>query len=93
MPTESDLSSRTGLSRDQVLADVKRIIAEHMEMAAERIRDGDDLERDVGCDSLDVVEIVMEIEEHFDVTVPDEAAQDARTVVQVADAVVALLGG
>jgi acyl carrier protein len=35
---------------------------------------------DVGADSLDMVELVMELEEEFDVTIPDHEAEQVRTV-------------
>jgi len=47
---------------------------------------------DLGCDSLDVIEITMEVEEHFDVTVPDEASERIDTVGQIADGVLELRG-
>ena len=36
--------------------------------------------QDVGADSLDIVELVMELEEEFDVTIPDEEAEQIKTV-------------
>jgi acyl carrier protein len=40
---------------------------------------------DLGCDSLDTVELVMAFEEAFDITIPDEAAEDLRTVQEAVD--------
>ncbi len=37
-------------------------------------------ERDLGADSLDLVEVIMELEESYDVTIPDEDAQKITTV-------------
>jgi acyl carrier protein len=92
MPVESDLTTSTQRSREQVLEDVKRIVGQQMGIAPESIRETDDLYNDLACDSLDVIEITMETEEHFDITVADEVAQDIRTVSQIADGVVKLLG-
>jgi len=86
MPTENQSP------RDRILADVKQIVGEHMEIAPETVRDGDALVADLGCDSLDVIEITMEVEEHFDVTVPDEASERIDTVGQIADGVLELRG-
>lgn len=77
--------------RDDVLKEVIQIVAEQMAVQPERIRDGDSLVGDIGCDSLDIVEISMEIEEHFDVSVPDELAEKARTIGEVTDGVLELL--
>ncbi len=35
---------------------------------------------DLGADSLDIVELVMELEEEFDITIPDDAAERIRTI-------------
>jgi len=51
----------------------------------------DHLERDLSADSLDIVEIAMEVEEHFDISVPDEQSESPRTVRQIVDAVLPLL--
>lgn len=37
-------------------------------------------EQDLGADSLDLVELIMELEENYDVTIPDEDAQKLSTV-------------
>jgi acyl carrier protein len=37
---------------------------------------------DLGADSLDTVELVMELEEEFDITIPDEKAEEIQTVGQ-----------
>ncbi|MHC4398972.1 MAG: acyl carrier protein [Planctomycetota bacterium] len=91
MQTGSDTSSRACPSRNQVVEDVKRIIGEQMGISPEGIREADELVNDIGCDSLDVMEIAMEVEGHFDVTVPDDMADTAKTVAAVADGVVELI--
>ena len=40
---------------------------------------------DLGADSLDTVELVMALEEHFDLEIPDEAAEKIRTVQDAVD--------
>ena len=92
MQVESNLSSGTRPSRDQVLADVKQIIGEQMAIPPERIRQSNTLIEDLGCDSLDLVEISMECEEQFAIDVPDEFVDRIRTVADVADGVLELLG-
>jgi acyl carrier protein len=49
------------------------------------------LNADLGCDSLDIVEIAMEVEEHFDISVPDDQSEGAQTLGQIADGVLELL--
>ena len=79
-------------SREGILRDVRQLVGEHMGIAPETIRESDALVADLGCDSLDVIEITMEVEEHFDITVPDEATERIDTVGQIADGVLDLLG-
>jgi acyl carrier protein len=89
---ESNVSRGTRPSRDQVLADVKQIIGEQMAIPPEKIRESHTLVEDLGCDSLDIVEITMETEEQFGISVPDELVERIRTVGDVADGVLELLG-
>jgi acyl carrier protein len=77
--------------RAEVFEGVQQIVAERAGCPAERIRDSDRLEQDLGLDSLDQVEIVMEVEEEFELNVPDEIANNVRTVGHIVDGVVALL--
>jgi len=46
---------------------------------------------DIGMDSLDVVEVTMEFEDQFEVSIPDEQGQSLQTIGQVVDYVVANL--
>ena len=92
MSIQSNASGQIGFSRDQVLAAVKQIVGEQMDIAPEQIQETDDLFNDLGCDSLDVVEITMEVEDHFDIDVPDDQSQQRRTISEVSDGVLQLLG-
>lgn len=83
--------SPSTVSRDHVLPDVIQIVAEHFVVPAERIDAETDLVRDLGADSLDVIEIAMEVEEQFDITAPDDMGESARTVGAIADGVSQLL--
>jgi acyl carrier protein len=77
--------------RAEVFSQVQQIVAERAGCPAERIRESDRLEQDLGLDSLDQVEIVMEVEEEFELNVPDEIANHVRTVGHIVDGVVTLL--
>jgi len=92
MQIDSNLSSEVVPSRPQVIEDVKSTVAEHMGIAPGTIRESSNLETDIGCDSLDLVEIMMEVEEHFDIDVPDEISDEVDTIGDVADGVLGLLG-
>jgi acyl carrier protein len=92
MPVNSNSSKGRILSRQEVLEDVKRIVSEFAAVPPEHIQESHALSADLGCDSLDTVEITMEVEEHFDISVPDDQEQDIRTVGDIADGVLRLLG-
>jgi acyl carrier protein len=47
---------------------------------------------DVGADSLDIVELVMELEEEFEITIPDEQAEKIKTVGEAIDYIERELG-
>jgi acyl carrier protein len=65
---------------------VKKILMEKLPDASEeKITPDAIITDDLGADSLDVVEIVMEIEEEFGIEVPDEDAEKMRTVQQIVD--------
>jgi acyl carrier protein len=58
------------------------IVAEQLGVEKERINAETSFVNDLGADSLDTVELVMELEEEFDITIPDDAAEKIQTVGQ-----------
>jgi acyl carrier protein len=81
-----------GPGRDRVLLDVRRIIGKQMAMPADRIQENHTLVEDLNCDSLDIVEITMNVEDLYDISVPDEYVQKVRTVGDMVDGVLHFLG-
>ena len=59
---------------------VKSIIAEQLGVGEEEIKPASSFIEDLGADSLDIVELVMAIEEEFEVEIPDEEAEHIKTV-------------
>lgn len=68
---------------ETVSATVKRVIAEMMGITSDDVKDEQHLGEDIGADSLDCVEIVMALEEEFEVEMPDEEIEGLKTVAQV----------
>ena len=62
---------------------VKKVIAKQVGIKAEDIELDSHIENDLGADSLDIVEIVMELENQFDVTVDEEKVYSLTKVNQV----------
>lgn len=59
---------------------LQKILAEQFEIDEEDITLNSDLVDDLGADSLDFVDLVMSIEDEFEIEVPDEAIEEIRTV-------------
>lgn len=59
---------------------VKKIIAEQLCISVEKVLDDADITKDLGADSLDVVELLMAFEEEFGVSISDEDAVKIKTV-------------
>lgn len=70
------MAAREGSVKDRVIA----IVAEQMNVAPESITPETSFVNDLGADSLDTVELVMEFEDEFDLTIPDEEAEKILTV-------------
>ena len=61
-------------------AKVKDIIEKELGVEREKLTDGASFIEDLGADSLDIVELVMEFEKEFNIDIPDEDAEKLRTV-------------
>ena len=59
---------------------VKNIIAEQLGVGEDEIKPTSSFIEDLGADSLDIVELVMAMEEEFEVEIPDEEAENIKTV-------------
>ena len=65
---------------ENILERVIDIVAEELAVDRDEVTEDSSFIEDLGADSLDVVELVMAFEEEFDVEIPDEDAEDIRTV-------------
>lgn len=61
---------------------IKRIVSEQTGVDESKITPATHLVEDLGCDSLDLVELVMNVEDEFAVEIPDEDAEAIKTVGQ-----------
>ena len=66
-------------------ARVKEIIVEQLGVDASEVNPQASFVNDLGADSLDTVELVMALEEEFDIEIPDEEAEKIQTVGQAID--------
>ncbi len=65
---------------DPVDKKVVEIVSEQLGVAADQIKMETSFVNDLGADSLDTVELVMEFEDEFDINIPDEDAEKIQTV-------------
>lgn len=59
---------------------IKDIIVEQLDVEEDAVTMEASITEDLGADSLDVVDLVMSIEESFDVEIPDEEVENIKTV-------------
>ena len=63
---------------------VKKIVAKHLGVDEAKVVETASFIDDLGADSLDTVELVMALEEEFNISVPDDKAEELKTVAQIA---------
>ncbi|WP_404789232.1 acyl carrier protein [Altericista sp. CCNU0014] len=73
------------MSKDEIFSKVKSIVAEQLSVEEDQVTPDANFQNDLNADSLDVVEMVMALEEAFDVEIPDEAAEEIKTVQDAVD--------
>ena len=61
------------------------IVCENLGANKEQVNRTTSFQEDMGADSLDIVELVMELEEEFEITIPDEQAEKIKTVGEAID--------
>ena len=65
---------------DEILGKVQKIVSEQLGVDEAEVKPEASFANDLGADSLDTVELVMALEEEFDIEIPDEAAESISTV-------------
>jgi acyl carrier protein len=68
------------MSKEETLSKVQKIVAEQLSVDLEEVKPEASFANDLGADSLDTVELVMALEEEFEIEIPDEAAEGIATV-------------
>lgn len=68
-----------------VEARIKEIVVDHLGIPEDEVRNDATFYEDLGADSLDAVELIMAMEEVFGISIPDEDAEELKTVQQAID--------
>ena len=69
---------------NDILEDLQLVVVEQLGVKEADIKEDSSFANDLGADSLDTVELVMAIEEQFNIEIPDDKAEDIKTVRQAA---------
>lgn len=73
------------MSQEEILKKVQKIVSEQLSVDESEVKPEASFANDLGADSLDTVELVMALEEEFDIEIPDEAAENIATVQAAVD--------
>lgn len=73
------------MENDEIFEKVKKIIIEQLSVAEDAVTKEASFIDDLGADSLDVVELIMALEEEFDMEIPDADAEKIATVNDVVE--------
>ncbi|MDR1509309.1 MAG: acyl carrier protein [Synergistaceae bacterium] len=77
------------MQTEEIMAKLKELVIDRLNVEEEQIKPDASFVEDLGADSLDIVELIMGIEEEFDVEIPDE---DAEKLTNVAEALAYVKG-
>ena len=80
------------MDRNDIEQRVREALGEQLGLGLEVVTAGARFEEDLDADSLDLVEVVLRLEEVFDVKIPENEMQDVDTVGQAVDLVAGKLG-
>ena len=62
---------------------IEKLIAEQLGCDQDMVKDESKIVEDLGADSLDIVELVMQLEEQYDIEIPDEDSENLLTVADI----------
>ncbi|NPA80342.1 MAG: acyl carrier protein [Thermotogae bacterium] len=68
------------MDRNEILAKIRDIVVEELGVSPEKVTEDARFIEDLGADSIGVMELVMKMEEEFDLKIPDEDIEKLRTV-------------
>jgi acyl carrier protein len=75
------------VERDEAIGVLRDVAVEILSVEPDKVKEGARFKEDLDADSLDLVELVMGLEERFDISVPEEELEDVTTVGQAVDLV------
>jgi len=79
------------MEREELLKKIKAIVSDKLSISEDQVTESASFINDLGADSLDTVELVMALEDQFDMDIPDEEAEKLTTVGKAMDYILASL--
>ena len=80
------------MTKEEAVAKLKAIVSDRLDVEADQVTPEKSFVEDLGADSLDIVELIMGIEEEFDIEIPDEEAEKLTTVGEAMNYTLSKLG-
>jgi acyl carrier protein len=80
------------MSREEILAKIRDIVVEELGVSGEKVTEEARFIEDLGADSIGVMELVMKMEEAFDIQIPDQDIEKIRTVRDAIDYILSKKG-
>ena len=80
------------MDREKAVEEIRAILVEQLGVDPAEVTADSSFQEDLNADSLDLVELIMEMEDRFKVKIPDEEAEKITTVGQAVDYVLAQTG-
>ncbi|MBI4870463.1 MAG: acyl carrier protein [Candidatus Riflebacteria bacterium] len=81
------------MNQSEILDKVKEIVSKQLSVSEKQVTAEASFIEDLGADSLDTVELIMSLEEKFEIEISDEEAEKIKTVQDVVDYIVKAKGG
>lgn len=79
------------MKREEITIAIRNIIVDQLGLEPDEIKEDSGFVEDLGADSLDVIELVMAVEEEFEIVIPDADAAKVKTVREIVDYVTKLV--
>ena len=80
------------MTKEEVVAKLKSIVSDRLDVEEDQVTPEKNFVEDLGADSLDIVELIMGIEEEFDIEIPDEDAEKLTSVGEAMNYTLAKIG-
>ena len=73
------------MNQEEIFKKIQKLLSAQFDVSEDKITMQTDIAKDLGADSLDVIDILMSVEDEFKIEVPDEDAENIKTVEQMVE--------